>query len=86
MQDSLSEISVELIPVHERLVTVRRQLAALAAKEGNHKAGLKPLAEELRKIDSLSILIHISKLHLVLRQCRSAIEFLHVGNALMASS
>lgn len=52
MQDSLSEISVELIPVHERLVTVRRQLAALAAKEGNHKAGLKPLAEELRKIDS----------------------------------
>ncbi|KAL4065942.1 hypothetical protein J3A83DRAFT_336833 [Scleroderma citrinum] len=52
LQDSLSEISVELIPVHERLVLVRRQLVALAAKEGTHKAELKPLAEELRKIDS----------------------------------
>lgn len=54
LKDSLSEISVELIPIHERLVTVRRQLVSLAAKEGSHKAELKPLAEELRKIDSLS--------------------------------
>lgn len=52
LQDSLSVLSVELIPIHERLVTVRRQLVALAAKEGTHKAELKPLAEELRKIDS----------------------------------
>ncbi|KAF9245344.1 hypothetical protein BU15DRAFT_85662 [Melanogaster broomeanus] len=52
LQDSLSEISVELIPVHERLVTIRRKLVALAVKEGSHKAELKPLAEELRKIDS----------------------------------
>ncbi|KAG8220842.1 hypothetical protein J3R82DRAFT_2336 [Butyriboletus roseoflavus] len=52
LQDSLSEISVELIPIHERLVTVRRQLVSLAAKEGSHKTELKPLAEELRKIDS----------------------------------
>lgn len=52
LQESLSDISVELIPVHQRLVTIRRQLVALAAKEGNHKAELKPLAEELRKIDS----------------------------------
>ncbi|KAG9312867.1 hypothetical protein JVU11DRAFT_6300 [Chiua virens] len=52
LQDSLSEISVELIPVHERLVTLRRQLVALAAKEGSHKTELKPLADELRKIDS----------------------------------
>ncbi|KIJ61966.1 hypothetical protein HYDPIDRAFT_176736 [Hydnomerulius pinastri MD-312] len=52
LQDSLSEISVELIPTHERLVTIRRQLVALAAKEGSHKTELKPLAEELRKIDS----------------------------------
>ncbi|KIM55991.1 hypothetical protein SCLCIDRAFT_1220643, partial [Scleroderma citrinum Foug A] len=52
LQESLSEISVELIPLHERLVMIRRQLVALAAKEGNHKAELKPLAEELRKIDS----------------------------------
>ncbi|KAF8557716.1 hypothetical protein OG21DRAFT_1456829 [Imleria badia] len=52
LQDSLSEISVELIPFHDRLVTLRRQLVALAAKEGSHKAELKPLADELRKIDS----------------------------------
>ncbi|KAG6381499.1 hypothetical protein JVT61DRAFT_81 [Boletus reticuloceps] len=52
LQDSLSEISVELIPTHDRLITLRRQLVTLAAKEGSHKAELKPLAEELRKIDS----------------------------------
>ncbi|EGN91978.1 hypothetical protein SERLA73DRAFT_191749 [Serpula lacrymans var. lacrymans S7.3] len=52
LQESLSVLSVELIPIHERLVTVRRQLVALAAKEGSHKAELKPLHEELRKIDS----------------------------------
>ncbi|KAJ6599277.1 hypothetical protein DFH09DRAFT_31030 [Mycena vulgaris] len=43
---------VELIPIHERLVTIRRQFVALAAKEGPHKAELKPLQEELCKIDS----------------------------------
>lgn len=52
LQDSLSEISVELIPIHDRLITVRRKLVTLAAKEGSHRAELKPLAEELRKIDS----------------------------------
>jgi len=60
LQESLSEISVELIPLHERLVMIRRQLVALAAKEGNHKAELKPLAEELRKIDLLSIIFPLS--------------------------
>ena len=55
LEDSLSEISVELIPIHNRLITLRRQLVTLAAKEGSHKAELKPLAEEIRKIDSLSI-------------------------------
>jgi len=55
LQDSLSVLSVELIPIHEKLVTIRRKLVALGAKEGSHKAELKPLQEELRKIDSLSI-------------------------------
>jgi hypothetical protein len=55
LQDSLAVLSVELIPIHEKLVTIRRQLVALAAKDGSHKAELKPLQEELRKIDSLSI-------------------------------
>ncbi len=106
--DSLSVLSPELIPIHERLVNIRRQLVALAAKETASqaalaakaaeeaelrtgikpsyfdedspgadresktptkdmpnpepivapklKAELKPLQEELRKIDSLSVL------------------------------
>jgi len=54
LQESLAVISVELTPIYEKLVTIRRQLVALAAKEGSHKAELKPIQEELRKIDSLS--------------------------------
>ncbi|KAI0299145.1 hypothetical protein BC826DRAFT_1090537 [Russula brevipes] len=52
MQDNLTILSVELLPVHERLVTIRRKLVALAAKGGASKADLKPLQEDLRKIDS----------------------------------
>ena len=55
MQDNLSVLSEELQPVHERLVTIRRKLVGLAAKGGCPKAELKPLQEELRKIDSLRI-------------------------------
>ena len=55
LKESLSELSVELVPIHERLVSIRRQLVALAAKETFSKAELKPLQEELRKIDALSI-------------------------------
>lgn len=54
MRESLSELSVELVPIHERLVTLRRQLVALAAKDSYAKTELKPIQEELRKIDSLS--------------------------------
>lgn len=60
LQDSLAVLSVELIPIHERLVNIRRKLVALAAKEGSHKAELKPLQDELRKIDSLSISFSVS--------------------------
>ncbi|GJJ11264.1 hypothetical protein Clacol_005496 [Clathrus columnatus] len=52
MQESLSELSVELIPLHEKLINLRRQLVALAAKEGSVKNELKPLQEELRKIEA----------------------------------
>ncbi|KAI0761897.1 hypothetical protein BC629DRAFT_1682625 [Irpex lacteus] len=62
LQDSLSVLSPELMPIHERLVGIRRQLVALAAKETASQAALalkpqepaelKPLTEELRKIDS----------------------------------
>lgn len=54
LQDSLSVLSPELVPVHQKLVTIRRQLVTLAAKEGSQKAELKPIQEELRRIDSLS--------------------------------
>ncbi|KAI0343203.1 hypothetical protein BDW22DRAFT_1356806 [Trametopsis cervina] len=40
LQDSLSVLSPELIPIHERLVNVRRQLVALAAKETASQAAL----------------------------------------------
>lgn len=119
LQDSLSVISPELIPIHERLVNIRRQLVALAAKETaaqaaaarasaeaqpepvirpraqsqakppddetemesktptkdspnpepvpvpKVKAELKPLQEELRKIDSLSVLLVLRGLPVV---------------------
>ena len=50
--DSLSVLSVELVPYHQRLVTIRRQLAAIVSKDKPQKAEVKPLLEELRKIDS----------------------------------
>jgi DNA repair exonuclease SbcCD ATPase subunit len=49
---SLSVLSVELVPIHQRLVHIRRQLSALAAQLKHEKKELKPLVEELRKIDS----------------------------------
>ncbi|KAF8909323.1 hypothetical protein CPB84DRAFT_1813050 [Gymnopilus junonius] len=55
LQESLAVLSPELVPLHQKLVTIRRQLVALAAKEGSHKAELKPLQEELRRIDSTRV-------------------------------
>ncbi|KAF8518013.1 hypothetical protein BU17DRAFT_76289 [Hysterangium stoloniferum] len=52
MEESLSVLSVELVPLHEKLIQLRRQFATLAGKEGPAKAELKPLQEELRKIDA----------------------------------
>jgi NTP pyrophosphatase (non-canonical NTP hydrolase) len=55
MQESLAVLSPELLPVHQKLVTIRRQLVSLAAKEGSQKSELKPLQEELRRIDSTRV-------------------------------
>jgi hypothetical protein len=55
MTESLSVLSPELVPLHQRLVTMRRQFAALAAKENPSKTELQKLVEELRKIDSKRI-------------------------------
>ncbi|KDQ61670.1 hypothetical protein JAAARDRAFT_66748 [Jaapia argillacea MUCL 33604] len=52
LEDSLAHLSPELVPIHEKLVGLRRKLVALAAKETFSKSELKPLQEELRKIDS----------------------------------
>lgn len=51
---SLSVLSFELVPIHQRLITIRRQLAALAARKPT-AAELDALQEELRKIDSKRI-------------------------------
>lgn len=56
LQESLAVLSPELVPIHERLVVIRRQLVALAAKGHNYKSELKPIQEELRKIDAFSVI------------------------------
>ena len=48
LQDSLSVLSPELIPIHERLVNIRRQLVALAAKETAREAARAELRAELK--------------------------------------
>jgi hypothetical protein len=50
--DSLSVLSIELVPIHNRLVLLRKQLMALATEPKVNKAEFKPIVEELRKIDS----------------------------------
>ncbi|KIY52826.1 hypothetical protein FISHEDRAFT_18746, partial [Fistulina hepatica ATCC 64428] len=54
LEDSLAVLSVELQPIHERLVVLRRQLVALAAKaaaSASQPCELKPILDELRRID-----------------------------------
>lgn len=51
--------------MHERLVNIRRQLVALAAKDKRKQTEFKTLVEELRKIDSLSLFVNrVMKLRL----------------------
>lgn len=49
---SLTVLSVELVPIHQRLVQLRKELAALAAEPKPNKAEYKAILEELRKTDS----------------------------------
>ncbi|GAA98388.1 uncharacterized protein L969DRAFT_93017 [Mixia osmundae IAM 14324] len=50
----LSRLSHELVPIHQRLITIRRQLAAIYSKPTAkmNKADIEVLKEELRTIDS----------------------------------
>ena len=58
LQDSLSVLSPELIPIHERLVNIRRQLVALAAKETDREVELaNALAERGEDIKGKSVAI-----------------------------
>ena len=52
LQNSLSVISVELLAIHQKLVQIRRQLNAAAARPKPPKGDVKQLQEELRKIDA----------------------------------
>ena len=55
LRDSLAVLDVELVPLYERLVSIRRKLAALATKSKRPREELKKLKEELRIIDSLRV-------------------------------
>lgn len=52
LMESLGVLNVELVPIHNRLVLLRKQLIALASTPKVNKAEFKPIIEELRKIDS----------------------------------
>lgn len=49
---SLSILSVELVPIHNRVVALRKQLAMLSAEPKPSRVELKAILEELRKIDA----------------------------------
>lgn len=51
LQSSLSVLSVELVPIHQRLVALRKQLSALSAEPKPSKTEFRAILEELRKID-----------------------------------
>jgi len=49
---ALSVISVELVPIHQQLVDIRKQLAFMSGDIKANKVEYKALLEELRKIDA----------------------------------
>lgn len=48
---SLSQLAVELYPMHQRLITLRRLLASIAARPRPAAADVQPILAELRAID-----------------------------------
>ena len=52
LQESLSVLSVELLPIHKKLVTIRRQLFSAAASPKPAKGDVKALQDELRLIEA----------------------------------
>lgn len=50
--DSLSVLAPELVPLHQRLIQIRRQLAGIAARPKASKPEAQALQEELRSVDT----------------------------------
>ena len=51
LQSSLSVLSVELVPLHQKIVDLRKQLSVMSAEPKFNKAEFRGILEELRKID-----------------------------------
>jgi hypothetical protein len=51
LQASLSVLSVELVPLHQKIVDLRKQLSVMSAEPKPNKAEFRTILEEIRKID-----------------------------------
>ncbi|GAA6028783.1 hypothetical protein JCM8097_007393 [Rhodosporidiobolus ruineniae] len=51
LSSSLSQLSVELYPLHQRLITLRRSLASIAARPRPSAADVAPILAELRSLE-----------------------------------
>src|SRR5271154_1024442 len=52
LTDRLSTLSPELGSIQQKLVSIKRQMAALASRKTFNPAELSPFVEELKKIDA----------------------------------
>ncbi|GAA5991086.1 hypothetical protein JCM10908_006533 [Rhodotorula pacifica] len=55
LASSLSQLAIELYPMHQRLITLRRLLASIAARPRPSAADVQPILGELRAIDEKRI-------------------------------
>jgi hypothetical protein len=51
LQASLSVLSVELVPIHQKIVALRKQLSVMSAEPKFNKTEFRAIMEELRKVD-----------------------------------
>jgi chromosome segregation ATPase len=51
LQASLSVLSVELVPIHQKIVALRKQLSMMSAEPKFNKTEFRAILEELRKVD-----------------------------------
>ncbi|GAA6011829.1 hypothetical protein JCM10207_004258 [Rhodosporidiobolus poonsookiae] len=51
LSSSLSQLSTELYPLHQRLITLRRSLASIAARPRPQSSDVAPILSELRQIE-----------------------------------